>query len=163
MSFIVEDGTKIENANAYITVSEADNYSASVNNLDWPNLTQTQKQSKIVKATEFIDSLNWSTGTKKSREQGLNWPRNYAYDQYGFSIANDVVPIEVKQATTQLSLIAINKTDLNAGSQIVTKEKVGSLEVEYSEMFNSGNTDEFKKIKDTLKGLIDKNNDLVRT
>ena len=42
MAFIVEDGTNVENANAYVTVEFADSYFEDKGNTFWNSLTRTK-------------------------------------------------------------------------------------------------------------------------
>lgn len=78
MSIIVEDGTGLPNANAYIDVGYADAYFATRGNAEWAVLETEAKEHAIVNATDYID-LRWGhvlVGKKATTTQALEFPRN---------------------------------------------------------------------------------------
>ena len=77
MAFIVEDGTNVENANAYVTVEFADSYFEDKGNSFWGTLTTEQKQQRIVVATQYIDSRWYGQfkGNMFYEKQSLEFPR----------------------------------------------------------------------------------------
>ena len=95
MAFIVENGSIVANANAYITVSEFDAY--------WIDRGETfealpAKQAAIIIATQYVDlNFIWK-GSIVSDSQTLAWPRSGVYDDQGRAIANDTIPVKLKNA-----------------------------------------------------------------
>ena len=77
MAFIVEDGTNVPNANAYVTVEFADSYFEDKGNSFWETLTTEQKQQRIVVATQYIDSRWYGQfkGNMFYEKQSLEFPR----------------------------------------------------------------------------------------
>jgi hypothetical protein len=105
MAFTVEDGTGVEGANTYITLEEAEAYFFD-RNIPWPTRDiEVQRQGEIVIATTYVDSKYSWPGTRKSRSQGLQWPREDATDREGHEIAENSVPIEVKNAVCEAVLV----------------------------------------------------------
>ena len=159
MSFIVEDGTGLENSNAFISVADCDTYQSNLSRTDWDILVNAVKELAIIKATMYVNNrYNWN-GTKNTRDQALNWPRTNAYDNNNFLIDSDIVPVEVKNATCEYAYLISIDTDLYSSERLVKKEKVSSLEVEYLE--NQAEVNNFLFIDDILKGLISSSNSSI--
>lgn len=77
MTLIVEDGTGLPTANAYVDVAYVDSYFALRGGTAWAALTQEVKESSIVQATDYID-LRWGrlfAGQPLTEEQALAFPR----------------------------------------------------------------------------------------
>ena len=56
MSFIVEDGTFIENANAYVNIEYVTQYLTERNlNSNWDSLNDAVKKAHIINATDYIE------------------------------------------------------------------------------------------------------------
>jgi len=76
------------------------------------------------------------------RAQELEWPRTGATDYAGEEIPDDEIPREVEQATYEAALLNHNDPGSLAPAWIATsqvvKEKVGPVEVQYSDASSSG-------------------------
>ena len=130
MAFILEDGTGIAGANAYIDEAFADTYFTDRGVTEWTG----NKQIAIIKATDYIEK-RWGRlfkGIKLSATQGLQWPRTTAYDDRGDALT--LVPVKLQQATAEYALRALSESLLvdpsTVGQVIRKKEKVDSLEEE---------------------------------
>lgn len=131
MALIVEDGTGITGANAYIAQATADAYHLARGNADWAAATGDQKDAAIIKATMYLDAEYIpATGTRCLQAQGLAWPRYSAVDADGFSL-DGIVPEAVKQATAELALRALAADIAPDTAPTVTKERIGEIEIEY--------------------------------
>jgi len=138
-SFIVEDGSGLSNANALITVVEADqimeNYGAST---IWSAADNDAKENAIREATRFINiGYQWK-GYRVYSTQALQWPRGEVYDDEGNYVENNIVPEKVKEACAYLALkVAEGRSlmeDLESASTVKrTKDVIGPLteEIEY--------------------------------
>ena len=76
MAFVVEDGTGKVDANAYVTVADADTYFLDRNVPAWAGINAV-KQSAIIQATDYIE-LRYSNlwiGDRSSDNQALSFPR----------------------------------------------------------------------------------------
>ena len=151
MAIIVETGAGLSNANGYITVSACDTYHSDRGNTTWTG-TNDEKTIAIKKATEYLDATYTWIGVIKKDTQALGWPRDFAYDKDGRSLAN-IVPQGVERACAELALKALHSTLLSDtdNSNYVKKEKVDVLEVEYSNSAPIGK--QYRYVSRLLKGL----------
>jgi hypothetical protein len=134
VALIVEDGTGIEDAESYLSVTEANSYHAAHGNSAWTGV-DTVKEAALRKATTYLDGVYGSRwpGVKRTLEQALLWPRSYGYDREDYALADDAVPAPVQQATAELALRALSEeliADLERGGRI-SRVKVGPIEEEY--------------------------------
>lgn len=154
-TFTVEDGTGLEDSNAYVSVAYCDDYHDGRGHDYWATLTAELKQDAIVRATDHVDRAfgNRYRGVKYSGDQALLWPRSDAYDRDGYSL--DEVPDPLQRAVAEYAMRAAELGELtpdparSAGSQDYTaapsqadsapqasgtvklkREKVGPLEEE---------------------------------
>lgn len=133
MSFIVENGTVIAGANAYMTVAEADAYFANRMVTTWMALVPDVKQALIIAATDYID-IRWGAylkGCRLTDTQPLEFPRTAFVDDAGVG----VIPETLKKATAEYALradtapLAPDVEQDASGYQVSRKiEKVGPIE-----------------------------------
>lgn len=136
MPLIVEDGSGVVGAESYISVADADDYHAKRNNLRWTG-TEPEKEGALRKATDYIRQYyrtRWK-GAQVYVDQGLDWPRSDVYiDPRNLEtlVGDDVVPVEVVNATAELALIAL-RSDLAPSITKGQKKrvKIGPIETEY--------------------------------
>lgn len=136
MAFVVEDGTGLSTANAYISVGYADAYFLDRNNTSWVGTTAA-KQGAIVQATDFIEK-RWGSRFLGRPEflntpQSLSFPRLNLTDRYGRIVSG--LPDKLKQATAEYALRALSGSLLPdptvdaSGFAIQSKtEKIGPIE-----------------------------------
>jgi hypothetical protein len=110
MAFIVEDGSIVAGANAYVIVAEANAYFDARYITTWVG-SELQKQAYIIRATQYLDATYTFKGQIVSSEQTLRWPRVGVTDRDGRALAGNIVPIMVKHAACELALVSIS-TDL---------------------------------------------------
>lgn len=157
MTLIVEDGTGLNTANAYVSESYVDTYHDDRNNTAWTDFTPPEKQAAIIRATDYIDKRfgRRFRGFRRTKEQALEWPRLDAEDDDGFLLSSvDDVPRNLEKAAAEYALRAavcgvlapdpvgsVPKQSLESGSTdredgVITgeisrkKEKVGPIEEE---------------------------------
>lgn len=120
MALIIEDGTGKSDAESYIDLAYLQAY-ATKRGLDITGITETN----IIKGQDYFESAYQFKGTKLKETQALAFPRY---------INNEVVyPVRIKNAVCELA-IKSKSAELLADSERLTKrEKVGEIEVEYSE------------------------------
>ena len=115
MSFIVETGGIVENANSYTDLTYADAYHLQFNpNSDWATYDNTAKQNALIQATRSVDILY---GLKfasliLSNAQNLLWPRYAFYDLNNRLINSGVIPSNLKDAVCEISLKALAEEEL---------------------------------------------------
>lgn len=135
MALIVEDGSGMTNADAFISVEYADAYHAAMGNAEWTG-AEPDKEAAIRRATAFLsNSYQWQGYKRKGRPQALAWPRYDVVDCEGWGVAFDAVPIEIQKATAEVALRElVSPGSMNPdviASEQVKREKIGALEVEY--------------------------------
>ena len=120
MSLIIEDGSGLTNAESYIDLAYLTDY-ANKRNIDITGITEAN----IIKAMDYFESAYQFKGTKLKETQALTFPRY---------INNEVVyPVRIKNAVCELA-IKSKSNELLADTERATKrEKVGDIEIEYSE------------------------------
>ena len=139
MALIVENGTGLVDAESYISVADADTYHSNRGNTAWATYTTSVKEQLLRKATDYIEQvyrLRW-LGYRHTEDQALSYPRDEVprrdftfLNQFSF-YPNDEVPTEVKNACAEFALRANAEALAPDIARIATREKVGSLEVEY--------------------------------
>lgn len=143
MAFTVEDGTGLENSNAYISLAFATAYFGDRGVAAWTG-SDTVKQQAIVRATDYIETRYGQQfrGTRGSPTQALSWPRSNAFDDNGFELTG--VPVQLQKAAAEYALRALSAslmpdpvTDTSGQSVKMKKEVVGPIE-ETTEYHGSG-------------------------
>lgn len=151
MAFVVEDGTGLSTATAYIETTYADTHHADRGRTEWAAMSTEEKESAVIRATDYIEQRFGCkfTGEKQSSAQALEWPRMGAYDRDGHLFPD--VPTQLQKACAEYALIAYRQGELapqpplpvpslavdgTAGSAEATgqiiKEKIGPIETEYA-------------------------------
>ena len=148
MALTVEDGTGVALADSYVSAAEVKAYGVDHKNryptvaaITDDNLVNLEPAARV--GTIFVDgkgrdkrndSARWWPGTRVSGRQALAWPRTTASYTDGTTIT-DPVPIQIKRAVLEAACYdfvnpgVINNTIVQ--SDLVKKEKVGTIEVEY--------------------------------
>ncbi|NHZ94556.1 DnaT-like ssDNA-binding protein [Massilia sp. CCM 8734] len=135
MALIVEDGSGLAGAESYASVAAADARCSSLGVASWAALAEAAKEIALRKATIFMAAYRtrWA-GRRVYRHQALDWPR-YDVMVDKFLIASTIVPAEVVAACIDLSVRSGNgedlMPDLDTGSNVLKRTKVGPLEDEY--------------------------------
>lgn len=135
MALIVEDGSGMTNADAFISVAYADAYHTAMGNTTWTGV-DALKEGAIRRATAFLsNSYQWQGYKRQGRPQALAWPRVDVVDCEGWGVAFDAVPVEIQKATAEVALRElVTPGSMNpdvVASEQVKREKIGQLEVEY--------------------------------
>ena len=110
MSLIVEDGTGLATAEAYVSVSDL-KACRSRGGLTIPaGTTDADLELALIRATAAIDGLfgnQWPAESfRAAAGQALDWPRSYAWDKDWYPLTG--VPAGVKSATCEAALVEIN-------------------------------------------------------
>lgn len=135
MAFVVEDGTAKADANAYVTIAEADGYFADRGNTAWTG-ADAVKQAALVKATDYIEGRFGQRfiGSRKTTTQALAWPRIGAAD-----FADTAIPVGLRRACCEYAVRALSaelapdlKVDASGLTVVATKKKVGPIETDYA-------------------------------
>ena len=157
MAFQVETGSGDSGANAYLSVATVTTHHADRGNGAWSDFTMPDQESAIVRASDYLDKRFGVrfVGLRKTKEQGLEWPRLDAFDQDGYLLSGpDALPRQLLKACSEYALRAalyqtlapdapfpVPKQDLTdaaavrpdqeeTGQLTRVREKVGPLEEE---------------------------------
>lgn len=90
-------------------MADVDTHHADRGTSDWTNFTNPEKQQAIVRATDYIDKRfgRRFVGLRKTKEQGLEWPRLDAFDQDGYLLSgSDALPRQILKACAEYALRA---------------------------------------------------------
>lgn len=134
MAFVVEDGTGVAGANAYVPLTTALLYHQDRGNSVWWSKTAGEQQEAIVRATQAIDALGYGRffGTRASTTQGLQWPRTDAYDPDGELL--DGVPLPLVYAVCEAALAEIQEPyalQPTTGPKVTEERVEGVASVKY--------------------------------
>ena len=135
MAATINATIKGENANSYVTLTEANSYFETVpDSTTWDNKTDDQKNRSLIAACRWIDSLVYE-GDRCDDGQALKWPRNnYHVDRV--ELVCTTIPNGIKYAQYELARALANDTEAitgNKGTDGVYEEvKMGDLEVKYN-------------------------------
>lgn len=134
MSFIVEDGHGISDANSYISVRFADDFLAYRTDFDWTTRTTEQKQAALVQATAYVDARygRLFAGRAATAMQALAWPRSGAgYD--------NTLPVVLKRAVALYAAYAAASplapapaTSGGLAQGVVTEKTVGPISKKFA-------------------------------
>jgi len=154
--FVLEDGTGIEDSNAYVDSDYAETYFLGDRLAKFKDLSDDDKESVIVQATQLVDiSYEWK-GTRCTLEQGLSFPRDDVEFE-GHEITG--IPSALKKAVCEAIWIVMNSSDSifsNDNQREVIKESVaGAISVEYASASEKGReaVTKYEILNKMLKGL----------
>jgi len=133
MALTVEDGSGVTDADAYISLADAEALYLKRNGEAWAG-TDADKEAAIIRATSWVDTLDFVGSPSGGRSQSLQWPRKNATDRNGYEIDTDELPHEVEDATGILAFAefdapGILTPDIDR-TAFAKREKVGPIEVE---------------------------------
>jgi hypothetical protein len=113
MAIIVEDGTIVTDANAYITVAFFRAWHTA-RGVDATEFDTADIEAAIVKATDYVDKRFGTkfVGVLRDREQSLMWPRSDAFTNQNDYIQTNTIPKELKRGVVEYALIALKLGEL---------------------------------------------------
>ena len=152
MAFTIEDGSGVPGANAYLVLADFRTHHTDRGNTAHSDFTDTDAQAGIIRASEYVDKRFGVrfVGLRKTKGQGLEWPRFDAFDRDGYLVT--VVPFQIEKAVAEYALRALicgvlapdpilpvpkqdltdssgtRNTDVITGEISKRKDKVGPLE-----------------------------------
>lgn len=140
LTFIVETGQVIPNANSYVSVEEADAYlEANVHAwTSWSTTDTSTKEALLIWATRYLDQrVDWA-GRIASNGSSLRWPRVGVKDLDGNWIDDNVIPTQLKWAVIELAWNLLS-TDPTAPTSSAGLErlKVDVIELEFTKYYTA--------------------------
>lgn len=151
MALIVENGTIVENANSYVDLEYARAY-ATARGLTLPSVDATL-EAQLITAMDYLEALRSQyQGTKLGP---LQWPR-YGVTIDGVELASNVIPKELKDAQCRLAFEVSSGVDImpTTSGKYAKREKVGDLEVEYSESLSTSQQPTLTVVDNLLAPLL---------
>lgn len=121
MAIVVEDGTGVVTANAYVAVAEVDEILSVNIHSKWSLIADATTKEKLIRwATRILDERVRWYGKKTHTTSGLAWPRTQVRDRENELIEDNVIPLAVRIATAELAdhLISGDPETANTGSNI---------------------------------------------
>jgi len=135
MAIIIEDGTGKADAEAFISVADADSYFALIGETTaWGAASEADKEKALRRGAMYMAQkfdARW-LGTRTDSLQSLSWPRYDVVDLDGYVVNSDIVPVEVGRANAELASRHIGGTELlpdldETGTIRETMVKVGPI------------------------------------
>lgn len=155
MPFIVEDGTGVEDANAYVSIEGADAYMSDRARAAWSSMTDLQKQAAIIEGSMYLDTTYSPIGEIADTDQTLLWPRINAVDRQGRRY-DDQVPQRWKDACCELAWLARSGPLIASESEAsIKKVKAGPVEVEFANGNKVSEGDKFGWVNRLIGPLIE--------
>jgi hypothetical protein len=134
MALVIEDGTAKPDSNSYATLDELVAFAAS-RGVTLP-ASDPERETLLLNAIVYLEGQDYK-GNRGSYEQALQWPRNYA-TIYGYAIASDEIPRNLKNAQLQLAIENVSTpllpNSIAAAKGAVIEETVqGAVTMRYAE------------------------------
>ena len=151
MAIVVEDGTGLSTANAYVSVADFLAYHVAMNNTGAASLTTAEIEAAIRYATIWMDGRYAWRGDIVDDDQALNLPTENGKDDQGRDIEG--LPLRVANACAELSYMHTG-APLNATLEprVIEEEIAGAIMVKYSDR-NTNEGTRYPSIDQMLKGL----------
>lgn len=161
----VEDGTGKTDADSFCDLAYANTYLAARNSA-WAGKTDTEKETALVVATEYINDLFQWKGTRSTADQSLSFPRINLTDNDGYAITG--VPSKIKQSVCLAASEFINGESLFAtddeNGAIVSESVSGAVSTTYDVTKKKEQATRFQAINEKLRGLyVDMNRQRIVT
>lgn len=137
----------------YGTLEGADTYHAARGRAEWGNASADDRTAALVRGSDYIDQRYRGPvgecagqsfpGTKTGgRAQEREWPRTGATDRSGNPIDWAEIPVEVERAAFEAALRELLQPGSLSpdyiASELVTREKVGPIDISYEGKVESG-------------------------
>tara|TARA_R100000935_G_C2841205_1_gene171154 strand:+ start:4867 stop:5373 length:507 start_codon:yes stop_codon:yes gene_type:complete len=121
-------------SDSYITVATADAYHAThLYVTTWTAATTDNKERSLKMATRLLDERITWRGTKNTDAQALRWPRASVTDNDLYSVAVDIIPEPIQNATAEFArhLLVSDLTAQPEGKGIESVD-AGSVSIKFS-------------------------------
>lgn len=165
VNLIVEDGTKVTDANSYCSLSYANAYHTKLGNTDWTGITDSNIQAQaLILATQSLELLYGQRfiSFPASSYQSLLFPRFLMIINKIQVVQANTMPHQLLDATAEVALMSVNGVEIfptqNINNFIESKDVSisggPSKKVKYSKMPFTEQFVGFNKIDLILKPII---------
>lgn len=155
MALVVETGNIVPGADSYLSLADARALAAKYG-YALP-ADDTEAEAALRKGAMYIGLFESAMcGRRVSSAQSLSFPRT-GISLYGFPVANNVIPDQVKLAQVIAGVEYGNGADVRASSdgRVTTMERVeGAVTVQYANNGNTGATISITAADDALRPLL---------
>lgn len=155
MALVVETGNIVSGADSYLSLADARALAAKYG-YALP-ADDTEAEAALRKGAMYIGLFESAMcGRRVSAAQSLSFPRT-GISLYGFPVANNVIPDQVKLAQVIAGVEYGNGADVRASSdgRVTTMERVeGAVTVQYANNGNTGATISITAADDALHPLL---------
>lgn len=151
---VVETGIGLSDATSYVDIVYADSYFSARGIKEWEVLADEEKETALVRATDFIDATFEWYGKRLTEEQGLMFPRSNLFTYDGYEVKG--IPNCLKMAVCEASLISSKGTELfltMSENGAVTSERIGDLSFSYDVANKQKDVTLYDSINHRLRGL----------
>lgn len=132
INLIVEDGSKVENANTYVSVSDAESLLSNRGYTLGGN--DDKSAGYLLQAMDGLNCLDYAGYRVSPSVQALPFPRSGVYLSDDRYLSSTTIPEELKAAQIWLAYYIKDGSDISAAREVgVVSEKVDVIEVVYSE------------------------------
>ena len=132
MALTVEDGSKPAGSNCYISVADADAYHLARDGTVWAAATTGVKEAAILRATDWLNSKEWGTGTPLHDDSSMAWPRTGAVSPSGGAYPSTAVPQAVVMACAEVAGAIVSGSDpLAVQDRAINALTVGPISTVY--------------------------------
>lgn len=157
-TIIVEDGSIVENANSYITVSGVGVYASDYGYTDWASATDAVKTQSLLKGMRYIEGLPFK-GYRQTEDQSLEFPRSELYDRDGYLVDESTIPVKLVSAVCEAAIASLPTSELELQANKSRDDylkKVNVADVVIEEWYASGNSvrNSSRVIYDLLVGFL---------
>lgn len=160
MAVVIEDGTGVATANAYVDVATANAYFLARNVTTWAAKTTPEKEAAIIRGTEFIEAEyagKWAGG-RSTFIQALAWPRvGVPGPDYVGLLPALALPQALVTATLEAALLASTSDLYASGSTagaFVTEETVGPITTKYAKGVSSTDRTSIRPTTNRIEALL---------
>ncbi|AXQ70201.1 hypothetical protein PF627_gp16 [Salmonella virus VSiP] len=155
MALVVEDGSIVAEADSYLSLEDARALAAKYGYV--LPADDTEAEAALRNGAMYVGLQEPAMcGRRVSAEQSLSFPRN-GISLYGFPVANNTIPEQVKLAQLIASVEYGSGVDVRASSdgRVTTMERVeGAVTVQYANNGNTGATITITAAMDALRPLL---------
>lgn len=139
VTLVLEDGTGVSTANAYIDAAAADSILCvnPIAHAAWSALTPGEMDTYLVWASGWIDNyMDWA-GYKTEPTSGMRWPRCGVYDRDDILIPENEIPDQLKQAVAETATWLVGNQAAASGGNSnnlpegIKRVKADVVEVEF--------------------------------
>lgn len=154
MALVVENGSLVEGADSYVSLSDAQQYATD------RGLDTVLSEALLLRAVDYVNAFRkvFKGFKLTDPENDMQWPRREVVID-GYILASTVIPQCVVRAQIQTAIEIAEGFDPleTVSSQVLTKEKIDVLEFEYdTDKETSGGTEGFvfRKVRALLRPVI---------